>query len=420
MADILLEKMFEKERWEYALEKGVGKKIAKAELIKLMDPMERAALYLAIKDGTYRILPPHTQLIPKDEPGEFREVLICEDMDRIILSIINDLFFEMFPEFVHKSCKSYQHGIGIGMVVKMVSKIIVTISRKECGKKYDMRKFFDTCKPELINGLFDKMELKYGKSKVIDLVRAFYNSNWLFNTDGQLVEEFKSIKQGTATSSFIADAILYEVDKELSEMKGIYYWRYSDDILILSNHWEAADILLKERLEERSLAINPKKEQIIKKNEAFKFLGFSIRGSEISLSKSRIKSFQKEIESRTIKSKKKNVVHDVCKFLYGDSKMKFSWATSVLPVINVKEDIETLNEFVMDSIRASMTGKKKIGGLGYEVSKKSGVITRGVGKNVTSNKQKTAKEIDGYRTLSCMQNALRTDRDLYDSLVRAM
>ena len=47
------------------------------------------------------------------------------------------------------------------------------------------------------------------------------------------------------------------------------------------------------------------------KNKAFKFLGFSINGSQISLSKSRIKKFQKDIEARTIKSKKKNVVTDI-------------------------------------------------------------------------------------------------------------
>ena len=42
----------------------------------------------------------------------------------------------------------------------------------------------------------------------------------------------------------------------------------------------------------------------------------------------------------------------------------YSWATSVLPIINVNKDIQTLNAFVMDAIRAAVTNKTKIGGLG--------------------------------------------------------
>lgn len=436
MEDKLLNKMFtEHWRWEQAIQHGVDKKLDKALLNLITTPEFISCLYTAISNDknlavvkvngelkvieVYGILPPRVQLIPKDEPGEFREVLICEDLDRVTLSVINTLFFEMFSDFVHKSCKSYQTGIGCGKVVKEVSDTIIKIKRKDKGKKYDMKKFFDSCSSKIINELFDKMELKYGKSKVIDLVRKFYNDNRLYDENGNLVEIFKSIKQGTATSSFIADAILYEIDKELYEMKDVNYWRYSDDILILSEHWEAADLLLKERLKEKDLMVNPKKEQIITKDKYFKFLGYSIRGTDISLSKTRIKDFQKEIEKRTLKSKKKNVVADVCNYLYRGNG-KYSWATSVLSVVNVKEDIETLNEFVMDCIRAVLTGKKKVGGLGYETSKKLGVITRGIGKNVTANRLKTDKDIAGYKSLMCMRNALLTDRDLYNTFVRGM
>lgn len=357
MTDILLEKMFEKERWEYALEKGVGKKIAKAELIKLMDPMERAALYLAIKDGIYKILPAHMAQIPKDN-GEFRTVYINEDRDRIILAIINDLFFELCPEMVHERCKSYQKTLGCGKVVKEVASLSLKSKRTDFGIKSDLSKYFDTVSIEVIDSKFDEVKKKFGKSAVLDMIRTYYHQNLCFDLDGNLIEKFQSLMQGCSLASWLADSVLYDIDEKMSKMCK-YYVRYSDDCLILDEHWEECREVFEKMLNEKGLTLNPKKVEVLYKNKAYKFLGFSIRGSEISLSKSRIKSFQKEIESRTIKSKKKNVVHDVCKFLYGDSKVKFSWATSVLPVINVKEDIDTLNEFVMDSIRASMTGKKK-------------------------------------------------------------
>ena len=47
-------------------------------------------------------------------------------------------------------------------------------------------------------------------------------------------------------------------------------------------------------------------------------------------------------------------------------------------------------------------------------------IMRGVGKNVTANRNKTSTEIDGYYSIRCMQNAILTRRAVYDTLVRQM
>jgi hypothetical protein len=91
-----------------------------------------------------------------------------------------------------------------------------------------------------------------------------------------------------------------------------------------------------------------------------------------------------------------------------------------LPIINVDKDIETLNQFVMDAIRACATNKKKIGGLGSVNDKEDYTILRGTGRNVAANRTKTEKEIDGYMSIGCMRNAILTNRAAYDTLVRSM
>lgn len=422
MSDILLQKFFEKERWESAIDVGVGKHIDKGELRKLSSPEVRLALYNAIANNNYAISPPRISLIPKDEPGKFREVMICENIDRIVLSIINNMFFELFPEYVHNSCYSYKSGIGCGRVVQNVSKECVKINGNIIGKKYDLQKYFDNVAIEHIDALFDKMETKYGKSKIIDIVREFYHSNILFDENGELIETYKSIKQGTATSSFMADALLYHIDEALSNFDGIAFWRYSDDILILGSNYEKADVVLKGMLMNMGLTINPKKEQVLDNKHFFKFLGFNIKGDKITLSKNRVKSFQKEIEARTIKQRNISMakaINKVNSYLYkGDG--RFSWATSVLPIINVEKDIETLNAYVMDAIRACATNKKKIGGLGSVDDKEDYTILRGTGKNVAANRLKTEKEIEGYMSIGCMRNAILTNRAAYETLVRSM
>ena len=420
MQDILLQKFFEKERWEQALEIGVDKHIDKGELRKLTTPQVRLALYNAIITDNYEIAPPHQVNIPKDN-GDMRTVYVNENIDRIFLSIANNLFFEMFPEFVHKCCKSYQAGIGCGKIVQQVSQQVVQTNTDEVGVKLDLTKYFDTVSLKYIDELFDKMERKVGKSKIIDIVRTYYHTDLCFNVDGDLIEHYQSLKQGCSTASFIADAILYHIDDAVSKLD-VYYVRYSDDLLAIGKDWTKAFELIRDMLNDMQLSLNPKKVEIVYKDKWVKFLGFNIKGDKITLSKSRVKSFQNEIESRTIRQRNislEKAVNSVNNYLYkGDG--TYSWATSVLPIINVDKDINKLNQFVLDALRSCVTNKKKIGGLGSVNDKADYTIVRGVGKNVRANRNKTEKEIAGYFTIRCMQNALLTSRAVFETLVRSL
>lgn len=418
--DILLKKFFEKERWETALEVGVGKGIDKGELKKLTSPQVRLAMYNCIASDNYEIAPPHQAQIPKDN-GDMRIVYVNENVDRIFLSIANNLFFELFPEFIHKSCKSYQSGVGCGKIVQEVSRQVVNTTNNVVGFKADLTKYFDTVPLKYIDEIFDRMEMKVGKSKIIDIVRKYYHTDLCFDVNGNLIEHYQSLKQGCAVASFLADAVLYHIDEAVSILPG-YYVRYSDDLMYIGNEYEMAFQLVKTMLKNMEMTLNPKKVEQICKDKWVKFLGFNIKGSQITLSKSRVKTFQKEIEARTIKQREismRRAINQVNNYLYkGDG--RYSWATLVLPIVNVDRDIETLNAFVMDAIRSCATNKKKIGGLGSVNDKSNYTIIRGVGKNVSANRYKTEKEIDGFFTLGCMQNALQTSRSVYETLVRMM
>ena len=100
--------------------------------------------------------------------------------------------------------------------------------------------------------------------------------------------------------------------------------------------------------------------------------------------------------------------------------LEYSWATSVLPIINVEKDIDTLNQYVLDALRACATGKKKIGGLGSVNDKADYTILRGTGKNVATNRLKTEKDIEGYFSIECMRKALLTNREAFNTLIRNM
>lgn len=420
--DYLLEKLFEKDRWLTAIRKGIDKEITRARLIELCSEQYRAALYVAIRDRKYRIAPPHTALIPKDTPGEFRTVYVNEDYDRILLSLINDLLFEVCPEFVHRNCTSYQKGIGCGDVVSRMARLMGSAdSGKVIGFKSDLSKYFDRVPIEYIDRIFDRIEDKFGHSAVIDVVRDYYHSDLYFDGPGlEVKEQYQSLKQGCAVASFLADAILYHIDEMLSGMD-VLYVRYSDDILCIGSAYDTAFETLKFELYKMQMDLNPKKVEFLDRDHWFKFLGFSIKGSEVSLSSGAIKKFQREVEARTIKRRDttlQRAIHSVHRYLYiGDG--EHSWASRIFRTVNNAHDLYILDEFVRDCLRAVSSGKRRIGGLGFVRDQKDGCISRGRGRNVTTNRHKLP-HIEGYRCVGLMRNAFLTSRDAYSTLVRSL
>ena len=417
MNDKILEMFFDIDRWTYAIDKGGGKHINKAHLYQLTKPETRAAMYVAIRDGKYEIAPPHTAQIPKDN-GDFRTVYINEPVDRVFLSIANDLLFELMPEMIHSACQSYQKGIGCGKIVKEISQKICETKGEVIGWKSDFSKYFDSVPIRFIDEAFDKVEAKYGHSAIIDVLRKYYHSDWYFDADGNLQKSYQSLKQGCSVASWLANVVMFSLDERLSKLDGEYV-RYSDDALFVGPDYRRAMEIMSEEVAMREMTLNPKKIEYLTHTRWFKFLGFSIKGASISLSSTRIKAFQKEIETRTIRAKNTSynrAINLVNNYLYiGNG--EYSWATQVLPVINVKKDIQTLSVFVADCLRAVMTDKTKIGGLGYVANNPDGCIQRGLGRNVKANRIKTDKTLPGYYTLGCMQNAVRTSKEVYKTLV---
>lgn len=433
--DKILEMFFDGGRWEYAIAKGVGKDVPKNWLYQLCKPEVRLQMYEAIKNGKYEIAPPHTALIPKDTPGEFRTVYVNEAADRVLLSIANDLLFELMPDRVHSRCKSYLKGVGCGRVVQEVSAQMVrnngmTLSRTndapKIGWKSDLSKYFDSVPLRYIDQAFDMVEERHGKSALVDVLRKYYHADLYFTPDGVLESKYQSLKQGCSVASWLADVILYHIDDKLAALNG-YYVRYSDDMLFIGPDAEKAMQILTDELAAMDMKLNPKKVEWLDAEHWFKFLGFSIKGRSISLSSTRIKSFQHEIEARTIKRPAgkptgtvAQAINRVNRYLYRGDGQGHSWATQVLPIVNVRKDIDTMNAFVMDCLRAVYTGKTKLGGLGYDKQGREGCIVRGKGRNVTANRRKTGDDIGGYLSLGCMQNALRTSKAAYESLVRSL
>ena len=150
----------------------------------------------------------------------------------------------------------------------------------------------------------------------------------------------------------------------------------------------------------------------------------------ISLSRNRVKKFQKEVTKRTLFANNQSAVkakRNIIRYLYrGD----YNWASSCLSIMNCKQDIDALNIYIMDCIRAVEVNEKKgkkgklritaVGGLGYLTDGADGVITRGKGKHVTRNRNLTEKEIEEYLTMGCLANIIKYNKQVFNTCVETL
>ena len=439
MTDTLLHECMKRKYWEEALHSGVTKEIPKGILNNLSNPEYRAKLFESILKEEYTIAPPKTQKIPKDKPGEFRTVYINNGVDRILLRVVTNALFNLTPHWISKHCTSYQKGIGTGKVIQRVSKWIVNGQNgrlnHKVGCKADLSKYFDSVPIEQIDKIFNRFEGEFGKSCIITLLKKYYYQDTCW-VEKELITYYQSLKQGCAVASWLADVLLYDLDEEMNRICNGQYVRYSDDMLFICDNYEFAEQYLRARLMSYGLTLNPKKVDSVYDNEWVTFLGFSIKGEKISLSKNRLNKLKKEIKKVTLKKKifMKGAVNAVNRIIYiGNG--EYSWATSILPIVNCEEDLKRINEFIMDCIKSCKTNHKDIAGIGYEPYDEGVVIYRPNsnrtfelkdGKKIRNRygnshyNKKKVKHIENYYSPLCMQKNLKTHPELYKAIVREM
>lgn len=423
---ILLNMMFEKDRLERAVLIASDKEINQKDIDDFCNPDYLRKLATVILSDEYNIFPPSIAKIPKDKPNEYREVYINQPRDRILLILINDVLNELFSDMIHLQCKSYQKGIGTQEVVQRISKEIVAMDKsgiKQIGYKSDFSKYFDTVTIDVIDGIFDEWEdrLNYERNTepVINLIRRYYHQDIYFDSNGNVCHKYQSLKQGCSISGLLANVCLYELDEYMSNKYKIYY-RYSDDIVVIDKDSSHMIEDINKIIAKYGMTLNPKKVEPLYTDKWFKFLGFNLNGNKITLSKNRLKKFQHEVEKVTIKKGKmkaskarKNIIY---KLFYG----KQSWADGCLGILNVEADLNEMNKFILDCIRACQTGKTKIGGLGSDMTLKDKTVLRGKGRDVRSNKNKTEKIVNDFFSLSCLAKNYKYNKSIYRACVKGM
>lgn len=397
MTDKKMELFCNKQLWENAIEHGLDKKIDKALLYALTDPKGRLAVIKAVEEGRYEIQPPKIIEIPKSN-GKTRSVFANQPLDRVVLSIANEVYMSMYGDMIHPSCRSYQKGMS---VQKTVREVTSKLNDGYHGYKCDLHAYFDSVNKET---LFANLDAISSGSPLDDVIRKYYEDDRVI-VKGEVVEHYKSLAQGCALGTTLANIVLRDIDEVLSSMNIIYY-RYSDDLLLIGEDADIALETLQKMLVPKGLSLNPKKVERIHKDATFTFLGAKIHGTEIDISDESAERFKNEIRKitkmrkgmktkcRTTQRRAIKKINDYLYLAYMKNPSNFGWAHYFFSLCTTDKTIRELDFFVKDHLKAMYTGKW----------------------NSVTNMHKTSNEdleSMGYVSMKNRYDLFKIDRDLF-------
>lgn len=408
MKDLKLEQLYDFNLWSESLEHIASKNTDNLDTLSELDMLSNKSVILSIiksiERGTYKVGMPTVKKIRKDTGG-YRELYINSIQDRVILRVINKIYYNLYQDKIHRLCVSYKEGVAVGRIVSDISN---KLGEKELkGYKVDISKFFDSINKE---SLFNALNSLFTNSTLDKVVMDYYSDDRVFNfEDKECIEKYKGLAQGCALSSFLCNYILRDIDEYFSN--STIYYRYSDDIIIFD---EDDNIIekLSDKLKSYGLSLNYSKLERISSKDWFTFLGFSIKGNKISISKNSLYKFQKDIMSRYRNCKSYNgFKKSVYSYLYSSDVYSCrGWFGGKVGTINCLSDIKCLDRWVQDILLAYKYKRDRIGSLGYSMQD-SGVISRGKGRNVKRNREKGINE--ELISMLNLYHLYKIDKNLY-------
>lgn len=327
-------------------------------------------------DSSYRWEEPRKVSIPKGEIGKFRDVLIFNDKDSLLLKAINKIFSERLGHLVSNQVYSYKRGVSVFKAAQEVKSSLTSSSINYI--KSDISKYFNSVNVSTIfKSIDDLVEDNEGR----ELLRNLYSINCYKDDDGSINKEYLGLIPGTALSSFMSNYILKEIDKVLNDYVDLYV-RYSDDIVMVdSDKWKLKTALgiLNSSIKSFGLELNDDKVSLNFEVDNIEFLGLKITKDFIDVSgknfmkiKSEIKSICKRVRRHYELDKKKKyyvevdfylkrAINLVNKFLYKpyfmeDGLHKNSKLTYIFRSITTDVSLKELDFYICDRLRYVSTG----------------------------------------------------------------
>lgn len=216
------------------------------------------ALCSKIRDDKYTPAPYRIHRIPKDE-GNFREIYIRDNPeDRLVERMIYLRTAPVLEKTLSHSAYAYRENVSMAQMIGSIQQ------HRQMGYdraiKVDVSKFFDTIDQAILKGELQKA--LHPEPEAAVLLSKFISSRYKDPVTGNICTMRRGVAQGGILAPLLANFYCNPMDQVMESVPGISYYRYADDILIISKDVQEAEYaytVLKEELDKLHLSVNEKK-----------------------------------------------------------------------------------------------------------------------------------------------------------------
>jgi RNA-directed DNA polymerase len=250
--------------------------------------------------GTHQFTPFIEYTKAKRARSDERVICRASLADTVVQKAIAQVVDRKYDHVLGEQCYSYRRGRSqFGAVGQVLAR--VNARADWWVVRSDFSSFLDTVNlPMLVaqlEGLLADQPL------VLDLyLKYLYNGRV---REGEFLPRTSGLPRGGVLTPFLANLYLTPLDEAMVR-EGFHYTRYADDIIVLAETEEGARRALG-RLDQLSgklhLIQSAEKRQILPPGETFEFLGYQVKGSEVSVRPYAINSLKRRIRSVTDKRK---------------------------------------------------------------------------------------------------------------------
>ncbi|MBI1889280.1 MAG: RNA-dependent DNA polymerase [Burkholderiales bacterium] len=245
-----------------------------------------------VKRGTYQFTQYKEKLISKGACKLPRVISIPTYRDRLVLRALCNVLQKSFSEKISQR---------IPQVV--ISDIKASLGTGEFSHfiKVDVENFYPSIDHAI---LVQKLRAKVRKPEIIQLVLNGITNPTLPLPNKNKKSEIKGVPQGLATSNILAEIYLKDFDSILQAKSDIAYFRYVDDILVLSKGepdpvFEGLKRRLNDqyRLNAHPLLKGESKSRVGKILEPFSFLGYEFVNGKASVKRESLERLENSLAS---------------------------------------------------------------------------------------------------------------------------